>query len=91
MREVVFTVIVRREDEVLFERRFFGDANRIIEQSLHHRPQEQFLIGAVLQSLDACEIETWPVNVRLQHVTVLIRMRRCRRLTQVPDVQVFPL
>ena len=56
-------------------RRVLGDAERVIEKDLHQRPQEQFLIRAMLQPLDAGEVEVRLVNVCLRHAADLIRMR----------------
>ncbi len=33
------------------------DAERVIEERLHHRAQEQFFVRALLQALDADEIK----------------------------------
>ena len=64
-----------------------SDAERVIEERLHQRPQEQFLIRAMLQPLDAGEVEVRPVNVRLQHAADLVRMRP-RRADDRPGVAI---
>ena len=43
-------------------RRVLGDAERVIEEGLHQRLQEQFLIRAMLQPFDAGEVEVRPVD-----------------------------
>ena len=59
--DVPFAAVLRREDQVPPVRCVFGDAERVVEQGLHQRPQQQFLVGAG-QPVHAGEIEVGAVD-----------------------------
>ena len=56
-------------------RRLLGDAQRVVEEGLHQRPQQQFLVRAMFETLDAGEVEVRFVDVVFQHAADLVRVR----------------
>ena len=56
-RDVLLAAVLGGKDQLPPVRRVLGDAERVVEEGLHQRPQEQFLIRAMLQPLDAGEVE----------------------------------
>ena len=63
------------KDQVPSLRRLLGDAQRVVEEGLHQRPQEQFLVRAMRETLDAGEVEVRLVDVGFQHAADLVRAR----------------
>ena len=75
IRNIFFPSVLRGKNEMPSLRRWLGDAQRMIEERLHQRSQQQFLIRTMCKTLDAGEVEVGLVDVRFQHATDLVRMR----------------
>ena len=65
--DIAIAVVLRREDQQGLAVLGLPDAQRIFEQRLHQRPQQQFLVGTVLQPLHAGEIEIVAVDIVFRH------------------------